>query len=293
MALLGLAAFPGTGRAIDLTPDTTRYLSDPSFLPLAGQIYSETTYSHTDRSEDFQFSHFSGQDHFSASADHYSQLFDYGVTDRLTVTASGSYSDESDHYSDGFSPKHSDFDNPTFGLIYRAIDQTDSPVSVDVKGFYSPSAVSGQSQSAGGTVFISHETKFATIQGFVGATYIDQYSSDTTVAASHDGYWNYNAGLRSQIRLTDQFALNSGVTFSKDSDTTYEGGYYRDSPDGTWSPFVALDYAIVPGQVDVAFEYDHSFVGDDHRSSPFFFGPNGKWTNDDQNLYAVHLRLLF
>ncbi len=292
MALLGLAAVPGTGRAVDLTPDTTRYLSDPSFLPLEGQIYSETTYSHTDRTEDFQPSHFPGQEHLSASTDSGIQYFSYGVTDRLSVNASGSYEGQSGHYSDGSATTRSDFNNPSFGLIYRALDQTDSPVSVDVSGFYSPSAVSGQSQSGGGTVFVSRETKFATIQGYVGATYIDQYSSDTSVFAPHDGYWNYTAGLRSQIRLTDRFAINSGVAFSKESDTTYEGGYFRDSPDGTWTPSVELDYAILPGKVDVAFQYQHSFIGDDHRSSPDYYGPNGKWTNNDENFYEVHLRLL-
>lgn len=49
----------------------------------------------------------------------------------------------------------------------------------------------------------------------------------------------------------------------------------------------------MPGQVDVAFQYEHSFVGDDRRTSPFFFGPNGKWINDDENFYEVHLRVLF
>ena len=60
-----------------------------------------------------------------------------------------------------------------------------------------------------------------------------------------------------------------------------------------WPPSGELDNAIVPGQVDVAFQYEQSFVGDDRRTSPFFFGPNGKWINDDENFYEVHLRVLF
>jgi hypothetical protein len=293
IALLGLAALPGTGRAIDLTPDTTRYLSDPSFLPLAGQILSETTYTHTDHSEDFQPSHFVGQNHFSANIDTGTQYFSYGITDRLSVNASGSYEGQSGHYSDGAATTRDEFNNPRFGLTYRALDQAASPVSIDLSAFYSPSAVTGQSQQGGGTVAVSRETRFVTIQASVGASYIDQYSSDTSAFTPHSGYWNYNAGLRSQIRVTDRFAVNSGVAFSKNSDITYEGGYFRDNADGTWTPNLALNYAIVPGQVDVAFEYDHSFLGDDHRSSPSYYGPNGVWTNDDQNLYAVHLRVLF
>jgi hypothetical protein len=151
LALIGLAAFPAPAQAVDLTPDTTRYLSDPSFLPAEGQIYSETTYSHADRSEDFKFADGFRSEHHSSGTDRYSQTFGYGVTDRLSLSASGSYSDAQDHYSfaDGgsSSPRRSDFDNPSFAITYRAIEQTDSPVSVDVKGSYSPAAVGQTSQS--------------------------------------------------------------------------------------------------------------------------------------------------
>jgi hypothetical protein len=115
----------------------------------------------------------------------------------------------------------------------------------------------------------------------------------TSFVSPHDGYWNYSAGLRSQVRLTDRFAVNSGVTYSNNSGIKFEDGFFRDSTDGSWTPFVALNYDIVPGQVALAFEYQHAFIGDDRRSSSFSFGPNGKWANDDENLYAVHLRLAF
>jgi len=300
LALLA-AAFPSTGHAVDftadLTPDTTRYLSDPSFLPLQGQIYSETVYTHTDRSEDFHYASGFGYLHFSSNIDHYSQYFSYGVTDRLSLSASGSYSDESDHYSftvGSSAPKRNDFDNPTFGATYRAIEQTDSPVSIDVTGSYSPAAVDQSSQSGTIGLHINRETKFLTIQGEFSATYIDQYDGlDSLTATRHDGYWNYLAGLRSQMRLTDQFALDSGVVYSKNSDIQYDGGFFRDSQDGTWTPYVALTYDIIPARVNLAFEYDHRFNGDDQRSSSFVGGPNGKWVNDNENLYAVHLRLLF
>jgi len=303
-ALALLATFPTVGHAVDLTvdltPDTTRYLSDPSFLPLQGQIYSETIYTHTDRSNDLLFTGEPFKEHFSTSTDEGEQMFRYGVTDRLTLNASGSYSSIDQHTSASFasmslgsnSSHNSDFNNPSFGATYRVIEQTDSPVSFDVTGSYSPSAVDQSSQSGSVNLFLNRETRFVTIQGEIGATYIDQYGGrNTPFITDHNGYWNYFAGVRSQIRLTDQFSINSGVLYSKDTDITYDDGAFRDSQDGTWTPFVTLSYGIVPGKVDVAFEYDHAFIGGDQRSDSF--GLFGKFSNDSRNLYAAHLRLLF
>lgn len=298
IALVSLATCPAKGWAVDFTPDTTRYLSDPSFLPLQGQIFSETSYAHTDRTADFKFSNGATNEHLSGNGDHYSQSFAYGITDRLSVSAGGSYSDTTQHYSfafgSPFSVGSSQFDNPSFAITYRAIEQVDSPVSLDVKTSYSPAAVDQTSQSGQIALFVNRELKLLTIQGEFGATYTDQYDGrQTSTATDHGGFWSYLAGLRTQARLTDRFAVNSGVIWSKNSDISYEGQFFRDSSDGTWSPYVSLTYAVIPDHVDLTFEYDHDFVGDDHRTfSGAGFG-NGKWANADENLYAVHLRLLF
>ena len=293
IALLGLAACPAAGRAADFTPDTTRYLSDPSFLPLQGQIYSETTYSHTDRTADFNFSDSAANEHVSGNGNHYSQSFSYGITDRLSVSADGSYSDTTQHYSfasgSPFSVGSNQFDDPSFAITYRAIEQAASPVSLDLKASYSPAAVDQTSQSGQIALFVSRELKFLTIQGEFGAAYTGQYDGrETSTVSDHNGYWNYFAGLRTQMRLTDRFAVNSGVVWSKNSDIRSDS---QGSFDSTWSPYAALTYAVVPGHVDLAFEYDHDFVGDEHIH--FAPGIDGKWTNGDENLYAVHLRLLF
>jgi hypothetical protein len=293
LALLGLLALPSTGRAVDLSPDTTRYLSDPSFLPLEGQVYSETSYAHVDVSGDFTTVAGFKAEHFSSNVDRINQDFAYGITDRLTLSASAAYRFDSQHYTTPFggssSLENDDFENPTFGVTYRAIDQSESPVSLDLAASYSPAAVDATSQSGGVSLFVNRELKFLTIQGEASVSYVDAYNGrETQFATDHDGYWNYLVGLRSQVRLTDRFAVNSGVTYSNSTDIKYDGGAFRDSTDGTWSPYVALSYAVVPNRVDVAFEYDHDFIGDEHRSG----GINGTWSNSD-NLYAVHLRLLF
>ena len=308
LTLIGLLALSTAARAVDLTPDTTRYLSDPSFLPLEGQVYSETVYIHSDRDEDL----FSGllKEHFSTTANEGEQILRYGLTDRLSLYVAGSYSGATQTSSgsyDGFSfgptsTSRNDFNDPSFGATYRIVEQTDSPLSFDVTGTYSPSVVEHSSQSGQLSFFINRETRFITIQGEAGARFIDSYDGPgTAFAARQRDYWNYFFGIRSQMRLTDALAVNSGVVYSKNTDIAYDGEFYN-SQDGTWTPFVSLSYGIVPGKVDVAFEYDHAFIGDTKQNGPIGpiglgmidrIGPIGKFDNDSQNTYAVHLRLLF
>jgi len=184
LALLGLAGFPATGHAIDLTadltPDTTRYLSDPSFLPLEGQIYSETVYSHTDQHQVLEIIGGPTQARFAASGDHYSQTFDYGISDRFSILGSATYSDTKNTASFQFGPPSSEstheFENPTFAATYRALEQIESPVSLDVRASYSPATSNNLSQSGQVALFVNRETKFLTIQGEFGATYIDSYT---------------------------------------------------------------------------------------------------------------------
>ena len=48
------ALCPIASWAFDLSPDTTRHLSDPSFLPNKGQLESVTSYSYGNTNEDWR-----------------------------------------------------------------------------------------------------------------------------------------------------------------------------------------------------------------------------------------------
>ncbi len=52
---------------LDLTPDTTRYLSDPSFLPPKGHVYSNTTYDYSSTDRVWQFNPGTTNEHLSAT----------------------------------------------------------------------------------------------------------------------------------------------------------------------------------------------------------------------------------
>jgi hypothetical protein len=310
--LAGMAlACPGTALAMDFTPDTTRYLSDPSFLPLAGQVFSETTYNSTHVDEDWfgQGATVSGE-HYAASGNHYIETLLYGISDRLSIEAVGEYDHSTFNYSFMFQgplrTTRSQFADPTFGATYRLIDQTESPVSVDANASFTPAIVDDEPASGSIGLAVSQEMRSLTLQLEAATGYAGSYESIGTLYGSTNdigGHWNFSLAARSQIRINPQLAINTGITYAKSLgysvsspfEIVYNGVIsvhtlkYTERPDGTVSPFVALAYDIVPGQVNLAFEYDHLFIGDDHLGG----ATNGSWLNQSENLYAVHLRLLF
>ena len=299
--MVGVAiVWPLAASAIDFTPDTTRYLSDPSFLPLQGQLDSITTYSHATRNLDWQPVRGIVNEHYSADTNNYVQGISYGITDRLSVSGSGSYSAETAHTTFPFFPAQytivaKQFDNPAFALTYRAIQQTESSVSVDLQASFAPPIVANAPGSGSVAMFVSRELRSLTIQGEIGGSYTGSYETGYTVSGlptSITGQAGYFLAARSQLRLTPQWAINGGVVYSKylhDTVSSVAFGSYVDTPGSNVTPYFAVVYQIVPNKVDVSVEYDHDFIGDDnHRGSS-----NGNWINQSRNLYAAHLRLLF
>jgi hypothetical protein len=67
------------------------------------------------------------------------------------------------------------------------------------------------------------------------------------------------------------------------------GTTFVDFPGGSWSPYVALSYDVIPSRFNLAFEYDHDLIGDEIQRG----ATNGAWINQFLHLYAVHFRLLF
>ena len=299
--LVGVAiVWPLSASAIDLTPDTTRYLADPSFLPLQGQLYSETTYSHATRDSDWKPVGGIVNEHYSADTNNYVQEVSYGITDQLSVSGSGSYSAETSHTTFPFFPAQytivaKQFDNPAFALTYRAIQQTESSVSIDLQASFAPPIVANVPGSGSIAMFVSRELRSLTIQGEIGASYAGSYKTGYTVSGattSITGQAGYFLAARSQLRLTPQWAINGGVVYSKylhDTVSSVAFGSYVDTPGSSVTPYIALAYQIVPNKVDVAVEYDHGFIGNDNHSG----SSNGNWINQSRNLYAAHLRLLF
>src|SRR5579862_1135075 len=116
-----LACLPAAAlaQAIDLTPYSGRILSDPEFLPLAGQLYGTSAYSHGWVSGN-SLNGAGGQSTFNVDTNTLDQFLGYGITDDISVDASVRYAlanyRETDFGSGSRSySETSGFSDPTFG----------------------------------------------------------------------------------------------------------------------------------------------------------------------------------
>jgi hypothetical protein len=302
-------------RAQTAVPDGQRILSDPAFLPLEGQVYGSTAYQYaTNRSDDFDATG-ALNSHVSNWSDTFSQLFDYGITDDLSVGATIDYVpfdkrkrslvDDStvSHSSSGWS-------DPTFDVTWRALDQRDGePVNVDLLGSFSPDWIQAKtgtdledgSIARGGNAglvgaAVSHVSGPFTIYGSLKADFLGDRTVDNGTSgvlhATTSGT-NYILGLDSQTRLNDLLSFNLGVSrqFLSDSTVTNEktSVAYVLNPGDATNVHLAANYHIVPNQVVASVTYSHDFLQDSKTAYPANLASDLSTENRSGNTYGVKL----
>lgn len=126
------------GQTIDLTPYAGRYLSDPNFLPLAGQVYGTTSYTHgwTDGSSANAFGVATSDFHTNTNT--LGQLLSFGITDDLSVNGSVEYvpvNNREIDYANGRSASvdSSGFSEPIFGATWRARGHDGAPARTELQ----------------------------------------------------------------------------------------------------------------------------------------------------------------
>jgi hypothetical protein len=295
-----LALWPVAGWAIDLTPDPSWYLSDPAALTLKGRIESLSAFAYSETNETWENLSGVKSEHFLNANDQVTQTFFYGITDRLQIGAAANWSNSHDTYtytaSPTFESSKSGFGNPTFGATYRIVEQGRSPVSVDGTLQYSPAIGSDTGAAEYGKIAVSRKMKSLTIQEYVSAKYYEAYDTvdEFNESTRSDGsYWDYQLGTATQLRLSDHWAINSGFAINFNSNQSNADATshfaYTDRHDSSVEPYVGIQYEIMPNRMIVGIEYEHDFIGDDHRSGT----NNGMWTDQSRDFYAANLRLLF
>jgi len=302
LALGPLAAFCSTAWAdgFDFTPDTTRFLSDPTFLTVAGQWYSETSAGRQVFNESWQPAGYGIVERYRADTDSYQQLIQYGVTNRLNVTLVGSYYEVSGHYTFTDRPaidtSQSQFNDPELLVKYRAIMQTDDSVSLDLQLALSPGVVNGTPGSEGVAVFVNHQWQSLTLQAEGGATHYDSYTATDELNAATSRIstqWDYLLAIRSQLRASRHWAVNSGVVYTRNGtySVTPSDGNSASSlgADSVIGPYVEVVCRILPRRLNLGFEYAHDFISDRSLSGAF----DGRWLDQSRNLYTLRLRLIF
>jgi len=311
LAFVPAAAF---AQAIDLTPYSGRILSDPEYLPLAGQVDGTSAYSHGWVNGNAT-NGAGGQSTFHVDTNTLDQFLAYGVTDDLSVHASIQYAPQNYRETDfgGGARTYSEssgFSDPTFGATWRALDQNAFPANFDIFGSYTPdwidahtaTAVQDGSVARGGDsgivgAALGIVTNSFSIRGAFDANFLGQSSvlnlgnGDTLQTASHT---NFDLSLQTQTRLTDLFSVNAGLnhTFASNANVANvtTGAPRHSEPGDVTALQLALNYNFVPDAFVISGTYEHDFYG---NSSTLYPDPLFNTGTQDKNGNILGVKLTY
>jgi hypothetical protein len=77
---LALVLLPIGAQALDLTPDASRVVSDPAYLPLGGQLFGSTEYSNGNTSSNTDNYLAAPKSSNNTLSNTVNQAFEYGIT---------------------------------------------------------------------------------------------------------------------------------------------------------------------------------------------------------------------
>jgi hypothetical protein len=314
-AAASMLAISTSAFALDDTPDNTRIISDPLYLPMQGQVYGSTAYNWGSASQDV----------FDATGTHtafdqittntLTQQFWYGLADDVTLRLDWGYDwrSASRHLdpTGGIFRSSSGWTDPDFGITWRAIDQGSSgPFDLDLRAGYSPDAfpakiattedegtIARGGQAANFGLTLGHETRAFTVAATFDANWLDTSKAinETTGGfTATDSRWNYRLGLASQIRFDPVTSVNLGaghtfsnaaLVFNSDSglDHFSRGGDFTDLN-------VALNYHFVPNTLVGSLGYQHNFYDDTHNVFPTAPADDTSIRNKNEDIVGVTMR---
>ena len=315
LAAAGLLALVAPqAQALDDTPDATRIVSDPLYLPTQGQFYGSSAYRWgSSKADDFDAA--GAPDGFTQSTGNaLDQQFQYGLSDDLALRLDWGYGwrSTSRHTpTDTLVRSASGWTDPTFGVTWRAIDQAaGGPLTLDLRADYAPDAFpaknatiddegtiarGGQSVDLGAT--IGHETRDFTIAATFDANWLGTRKvelQNNGGFTSSDAQWNYRIGLDSQWRFGDVTSLNLGVghTFTNNS-TVFNSatGLTHISTGGDFTDLsAALNYHFVPNTVVGSLGYQHNFYDDSRAVFPTSPANDTSARNKGEDFVGVTMR---
>ncbi len=302
--------------ALDFTPDASRVLSDPAYLPQQDQFVSTTSLSVTRARSDVYDYLGALKNSNTVTSTALSQTFSDGITDDLTLRLTAAYGhSKSTSNPPGGTPSSTfsyGLDDPVVGMTWRALDQKDHAVNWDLIASYAPDLVQAiaatptqvGSVARGGQATtletaVSYKTRDFTIYVDGGATYLStrSLSDNINIATTYTPHWQYFLGLNTQTRLNEAFAINAGVT------GTFYNKYHGAIP-GTQTAFdvkagsvavfnVALVYNITPNKLAATLTYSHSISANtsvDFTTLPALSTTTG---NRKENALGARLQYMF
>ena len=277
---------PFSAHAMDYDLSSDRILSDPLYLPLQGQIYGQSSYDWATTSENIFNSTGVKTASERINSNPFSQTFEYGITDDLAVSGEIGYDPSVTTHINPVGGTSTDrtaqgWNDPTFGVVYRVLDQRSNPLTLDLGAGYSPNvfsaktasdtddgtvALGGQEWTFGGT--LGREMRDFTIAGSFGAAYLGTRSALNETSGDEIGTsssWLYTLGLATQTRFGDQLSVNAGAgyTFGHNANVINETTLvdHESHANGTPNLNAALNYHFIPNILVGSVTYQHDFGG--------------------------------
>lgn len=271
--LILLSSFSCPALCLDFTPDGSRIVSDPSYLPLQNQIFGSTEYgySHEWGKESIDFVGLYRSNTFNNEMHLVRQYFSYGISDALSINMSEDYQFKSGN--------NSDFTNPNFATRWRVFDQLDNKLlNWDLAVNYSPNVRSGTQgasisggDSGGISTALSYKTKDLTLYGSATIDFLDGTKTQHPYGfyVSNNASNNYILALNTQTRIDDRWSVNAGITEVVRSNQNFTQGVnfsnfnftYINKLYDTTTLNTAINYHVVPNRLVTSIKYSHEFFG--------------------------------
>lgn len=320
--LLGFALFllPLGANALDFTLDASRILSDPSYLPLGGQLYGSTEYSYGNTSSNTNNSIGALKSTNTTLSNTVNEILEFGVTRDFSLRVSDSYqwtaATASDPNGANTSTHSNGFIDPTFEAICRVLDQKDHPISWDLLATYAPNLLNAQSAdpTENGTVArggdtetfgtaISQKTKDFTFYLEGTLTYLNSrsvFNPSNNITTNYDASWQYFLNASTQTRFNSQWSLNltASETFNDSANAFFinSGGTLVNSinqPGEVTTLTSALNFQAIPNRCVLSFIYSHYFYDNISNLNQTFPGNSTTTNEKGQDIFSGELRYVF
>ncbi len=311
---------PLAAHAFDLSPNVSRVVSDPSYLPSGGQLFGSTEYSNANINFNTNDAGGAETSMTNTISNAVSQVFEFGLTGDFTLRVADAYqwSTTNGTNADGsISITNSEgFVDPSFGIIWRVLDEQDHFFNWDLTGSYAPNFINAQSAdpTENGTVARGGNTaSFGTALSYKGedftlylqgtATYLNDRSisnqaSDITI--DYNSSWQYAFSVLTQTRVAKKWSVNLGLSRTyidniSGSFTTGNGTLFTigDQPGNVTTFISSLNLQFAPNRFVMSILYDYDFF--DNGTFTNFTLPNNSTTttNKGENVYGLEFRYVF
>jgi hypothetical protein len=318
--LLALSLLPMGAQAFDLSPNVSRVISDPSYLPLQGQLFGSTEYSYGNtgsNTNNYQNTLASSNNTISNTIN---QTLAYSITDDFTLRVSGSYewlnSTTTSTTGANTGTNSNGFNDPTLGVTWRVLDESQHLLNWDLIGAYSPNFINAQSanQTENGTVArggdtetfgtaLSYKSQDFTLYLEATTTYLDNrdvLNPANQITTTYNSSWQYYLLVSTQTRFTNQWSVNLSLSQTYDDNVNAfyvnNGGTLITSnrvPGDVTDLIGALNFQAVPDRFVISAVYNHNFYNIGSTTYAALPASNTTVFNKGEDVFSGELRYLF